>query len=114
MDYDEDIPQILMCVFFNDKIIIIMYIITIENGEINYPVLIGHYFNINDNWNNQIIKIGFLSKGCIYLIDKNNNLKILSTKKFIKGYPKYNEEILNPIIDQKIKYNSAEIQEIYI
>ena len=77
MDYDEDFPQILMGASFND--IINLYIITVENGEINYPVLIGHYLNINDNGNNQIIRIGFLAKGCIFLIDKDNNLKILST-----------------------------------
>ena len=111
MDYDEDFPQILMGASFND--IINLYIITVENGEINYPVLIGHYLNINDNGNNQIIRIGFLAKGCIFLIDKDNNLKILSTKKFIKGYPKMNEETSTPIIDKEIKYNLAEIQEIY-
>ena len=111
LDENEDTPQILMCVCFDD--IINLYIIPIDNNEITFPVLIGHYLNINENGNNQIVRIGFLTKGCIYLIDRSNHFKILSTKKFVKGLPNIKKENSMIMKDIKLRYKKAEIQEIY-
>ena len=104
---DDDEPQILMCTSYDN--VICLYIIPIDNGELTFPVLIGHYFNINKNGNNQIVRIGFLSKGAVFLIDKNNNLKILNTRKFIRGNPPKNSEFLI----SNDKYSLAELQEVY-
>ena len=105
----DDESQILMCTSYDN--VLYLYIIPIDNGELLFPVLIGHYFNINNNINNQIIRIGFISKGTIFLIDKSNNLKILNTRKFIKGNPKLNNETLTPIYSDN--YSIAELQEVY-
>ena len=104
---DDDEPQILMCTSYDN--VICLYIIPIDNGDLTFPVLIGHYFNINENGNNQIIKIGFLSKGAIFLIDRNNYLKLLNTRKFVRGNPPKKNEFLTSID----KYSFAELQEIY-
>ena len=111
-DNDDDTPQILMCTCFND--VIYLYIIPIDNNQITEPVLIGHYFNINEDGINQIVRIGFLSKGCIYLIDRGNHFKILNTRKFMKGYPNINSEMSIINKDLKSKYKKAEIQEVYL
>ena len=111
LDENEDTPQILMGVCFDD--IINLYIIPIDNNEITFPVLIGHYLNINEDGNNQIVRIGFLTKGCIYLIDRSNHFKILSTKKFVKGLPNIKKENSMIMKDIKLRYKKAEIQEIY-
>ena len=107
-DENDDNPQILMCISFIDAIY--LYIIPIDYNKITFPVLIGHYLNINEDGNNQIVRIGFLSKGCIYLIDRSNHFKILSTKKFIKGIPNKNKEPSSIGNDIKFKYKKAEIQ----
>ena len=104
---DDDEPQILMCTSYDN--VLCLYIIPIDNGELTFPVLIGHYFNINENGNNQIIKIGFLSKGAIFLIDQNNYLKLLNTRKFLRGNPPKKNEYLT----SNDKYSFAELQEIY-
>ena len=78
---DEDKPIILMCTSHDN--ILNLYLIAIDNGELTPPALVGHYININESGINQIIRIGFISKGAIYLIDKSNILKILNTKKLI-------------------------------
>ena len=110
-DENDDNPQILMCVCFND--VINLYIIPIDNNEITTPILIGHYLNINKDGNNQIVRIGFLSKGCIFLIDRSNHFKILSTKKFIKGEQSINKETSIIKDDMKLKYKKAEIQNMH-
>ena len=112
LEENEDIPQILMCACFDE--VINLYIIPIDNEEITYPILIGHYLNINDEGDNQIVRIGFLSKGCIFLIDKSNHFKIINTKKFIKGIPNINKETSINIKDIKSKYKKSEIQEVFI
>ena len=109
LDEDDDEPQILMCTAHNN--LICLYIIPIDNGELTFPVLIGHYFNINKKETNQIIRIGFISKGAIFLIDKNYYLKVLNTRKFIKGNPDINRETLTPKNEEK--YYIAELQEVY-
>ena len=109
LEEDDDEPQILMCSSHDN--ILCLYIIPIDNGELTFPVLIGHYFNINDNGNNQIIRIGFISRGAIFLIDKSNNLKILNSRKFIRGNPKLNNETLTP--QNTDNYSIAELQEVY-
>ena len=109
LEEDDDEPQILMCTSHDN--ILCLYIIPIDNGELTFPVLIGHYFNINNNGNNQIIRIGFLAKGAIFLIDKNNNLKILNSRKFIRGNPKINNETLTP--KNTDNYSIVELQEVY-
>ena len=96
-----------MCTSYGN--VISLYIIPIDNGDLTFPVLIGHYFNINENGNNQIIKIGFLSKSAIYLIDKNNYLKILNTRKFARGNPPKKNQFLT----SNEKYSIAELQEVY-
>ena len=106
---DEDKPIMLMCTSHNN--ILNLYLIAIDNGELTPPALIGHYININDSGINQIIRIGFLSKGAIYLIDKNNCLKILNTKKLIRGAVEIDKDTLMPKI--KDNYSIAEIQKIY-
>ena len=106
---DDDEPQILMCASFGN--LLNLYIIPIDNGELTLPIIIGHYFNINKSGNNQIIRIGFLSKGAVFLIDKDNNLKILNTKKFIKGNAHINMDTLTP--ENNVDYSITEIQEIY-
>ena len=106
---DDDEPQILMCASFGN--ILNLYIIPIDNGELTMPIIIGHYFNINKNGNNQIIRIGFLSKGAVFLIDKDNYLKILNTRKFIKGNANINMDTLTP--KNNVDYSITEIQEIY-
>ena len=106
---DEDEPQILVIVSCSN--ILYLYIIPIDSGELTNKVLIGHYLNYNKYGNNEIVRIGFLSKGTIFLIDKNNYLKILNTRKFIKGPPDLDEVTLDPI--KEVNYDLAEIQEIY-
>ena len=106
---DDDEPQILMCASFDN--LIYLYIIPIDNGALTFPILIGHYFNYNENGNNRIVRIGFLAKGAVFLIDKNNFLKILNTRKFIKGEPKIDEVTLIPL--NKENYSLIEIQEVY-
>ena len=110
LDDNEDDPQILLCASFEN--VINLYMMPIDNHEITYPILIGHYLNINEDGNNLILRIGFLAKGCIFLIDKGKNFKILNTKKFIKGIPNMNKKtsITNKI---NLNYKKAEIQEIY-
>ena len=110
-DENDDNPQILMCICFND--VINLYLIPIDNKEITYPILIGHYLNINKDGNNQIVRIGFLSKGCIFLIDRSNHFKILTTKKFIKGEQNINKETSIIKEDLKLKYKKAEIQNMH-
>ena len=100
-----------MCICFND--VINLYLIPIDNKEITYPILIGHYLNINKDGNNQIVRIGFLSKGCIFLIDRSNHFKILTTKKFIKGEQNINKETSIIKEDLKLKYKKAEIQNMH-
>ena len=111
LDENEDTPQILMCACFDD--VINLYIIPIDNNEITYPVLIGHYLNINEDGNNQIVRIGFLAKGCLYLIDRSNHFKILNTKKFIKGISYIKKETSMITKEIKLKYKKAEIQDVY-
>ena len=106
---DDDEPQILMCASFDN--LICLYIIPIDNGALTFPILIGHYFNFNENGNNRIVRIGFLAKGAVFLIDKNNFLKILNTRKFIKGEPKIDEDTLIPLNNEN--YSLIEIQEVY-
>ena len=106
---DEEEPQILLIVSCGNMLY--LYIIPIDSGELTNKVLIGHYLNYNKYGNNEIVRIGFLSKGTIFLIDKNNYLKILNTRKFIKGPPDLNEVTLDPI--KEVNYDLAEIQEIY-
>jgi hypothetical protein len=57
---DNDDPQILMCVSYDN--IIRLFNIPIDSGELLIPVLKGHYFNINKDGNNQIVRIGFYQK----------------------------------------------------
>ena len=106
---DEDKPIILMCTSHDN--ILNLYLIAIDNGELTPPALVGHYININESGINQIIRIGFISKGAIYLIDKNNNLKILNTKKLIRGPVEIDKYTLMPKL--KNNYSNAEIQKIY-
>ena len=106
---DEDKPFILMCTSHHN--ILNMYLIAIDNGELTPPALVGHYININESGINQIVRIGFISKGAIYLIDKNNYLKILNTKKLIRGAVKLDPNTLMPNI--KANYSNIEIQKNY-
>ena len=111
LDDNEDEPQILLCACFDN--IINLYMIPIDNHEITFPILIGHYLNINEDGNNLIIRIGFLAKGCIYLIDKSNNFKILNTKKFIKGSPNIKEGEISMTNKINLMYKKTEINKIY-
>ena len=106
---DDDEPQILMCASFDN--LACLYIVPIDNGTLTFPILIGHYFNFNENGNNRIVRIGFLAKGAIFLIDKNNYLKVLNTRKFIKGEPKIDEDTLIPLNNEN--YSIIELQEVY-
>ena len=110
-DENEDAPQILMCICFDN--IINLYIIPLDNNEITFPVLIGHYLNFNDEGDNNIIRIGFMAKGCIYLIDKSNHFKILDTKKFIKGNANKNKETSIENKSNKLIYKKVEIQKVH-
>ena len=110
-DENEDNPQILMCACFEN--IINLYIIPIDNQEITEPVLIGHYLNLNEDGSNIIIRIGFLAKGCLFLVDKSNHFKVLNTKKFVKGIPDINEETSLNMKNYKLNYKKTEIQEVY-
>ena len=111
LDDNEDDPQILLCACFDN--IINLYMVPIDNHEITFPILIGHYLNINEDGNNLIIKIGFLAKGCIFLIDKSNNFKILNTKKFIKGLPNIKEEEISMTNKINLRYKKTEINKAY-
>ena len=112
LDENEDDPQILLCACFDN--IINLYMIPIDNHEITFPILIGHYLNINEDGNNLIIRIGFLTKGCIFLIDKSKNFKILNTRKFIKGIPNIkNEEEISLTNKINLNYKKSEIQKIF-
>ena len=106
---DEDEPQILIVTSFDN--VISLYLVPIDNGELTNNILIGHYLNFNKNGNNEIIRVGFLAKGAIFLIDKNNYLKILNTRKFIRGTPDIDEVTLYP--KKEIKYDIAELQEVF-
>jgi len=74
-----------------DKIIK-LFIIPIIDNKIGDPKLFGHY--INDI---EIIRIGILNSGTIFLVDKSGNFKLLNAKNLIIDEPKINEDLSTSI-----------------
>ena len=94
-----------LCLLFAvswDKVIK-LFIIPLIDDKTGNPNLIGHY--INDI---EIIKIGVLNAGTIFLVDKSGNFKLLNTKKFISGEPQIDEDFSTPIIS--LDNNKCELQ----
>jgi hypothetical protein len=77
-----------------DKVIKLFKISTVDD-KMGDPKLIGHY--INDI---EIIRIGILKEGSIFLVDKNGNFKLLNMKKFIIGKPQIDKDFSTLIISK--------------
>ena len=86
-----------LCLLFAvswDKVIK-LFIIPIVDDKMGDPKLIGHYIN-----EIEIIRIGILNGGSIFLVDKNGNFKLLNTKKFITGKPQIDKDFSTLIISK--------------
>ena len=95
--------NLLMCVSWDN--VVYLYFVTIDNKEFISPFLIGYY--VNDN---QIIRINFVSKGTICLIDKCFYVKLLSTRNFNNGDPIINADTKK--VDVPKNNNKADLQNI--
>ena len=97
--YNESSEQEVdkLCLLFAmcwDKVIK-LFKIPIVDDKMGDPKLIGHY--INDI---EIIRIGILNEGSIFLVDKNGNFKLLNMKKFIIGKPQIDKDFSTLIISK--------------
>ena len=100
--YDNNSKNMILLVISWGKVVYIHELV-VENNEIVYGNLIGHYIN-----NNFIERIGFLSNSTLYCYDVNKTITILNTRKFIPGDLKISNDLKEPI---KIENNDLAIIE---
>ena len=86
--------------------IIYLNVLPIMNNSFELVMPSGYYINETN-----IIRIGFLNLSTIYLIDKEGNFKILSSRNFNQGLPELNG-IDGKLIIPELN-NSAEIQNVF-
>ena len=89
--YDNNSNNIILLVISWGKIVYLHELI-IENNEIIKVNLLGHF--INDYF---IERIGFFANSTLYIYDRNKNIKIINTRKFIPGDLVISNDLKEPI-----------------